>query len=65
MGIYRPQSGRHAAELAAHPAWQGRAEAVEDAESALRTALGGSDRLVLVTGSLYLAGALRELTADS
>jgi dihydrofolate synthase/folylpolyglutamate synthase len=51
--------GRDAAELAAHPAWQGRAEAVEDAHQALSRALAEGDRLVLATGSLYLAGALR------
>jgi dihydrofolate synthase/folylpolyglutamate synthase len=57
--------GRSAGELAAHPAWQGRAAAVDDLEDALETAqklankLAGQAGLVLVTGSVYLAGAAR------
>ncbi|MHC4960009.1 MAG: bifunctional folylpolyglutamate synthase/dihydrofolate synthase [Planctomycetota bacterium] len=57
--------GRDAGELAAHAAWQGRAEAVDDPAQALETALGRTDGLVLATGSLYLAGALRGLTSTS
>jgi dihydrofolate synthase/folylpolyglutamate synthase len=50
--------GRTAEELAAHPA-------IPDAREALEAARGaaGPDGLVLATGSLYLAGALRTLTA--
>jgi dihydrofolate synthase/folylpolyglutamate synthase len=53
--------GRRATALALHPAWEGRAVAVEDAGAALRRArdAAGPRGLVLVTGSLYLAGALR------
>ena len=53
--------GRSADELALHPAWEGRAVAVEDARAALQRArdAAGPQNLVLVTGSLYLAGALR------
>jgi len=55
--------GRDAAALAAHAAWQGRAEAVPDAALALARAKAsaGPRGLVLVTGSFYLAGALRPL----
>jgi dihydrofolate synthase/folylpolyglutamate synthase len=55
--------GRDAHALAAHAAWQGRAEAVPDAAAALARgrALAGPEGLVLVTGSFYLAGALRAL----
>lgn len=53
--------GRPAAELAAHPAWAGHALAEADPAAALARAHGqaGPGGLVLVTGSLYLAGALR------
>jgi dihydrofolate synthase/folylpolyglutamate synthase len=53
--------GRDARALAAHPAWGGRAVAVPDAVAALdrARAAAGEGGLVLVTGSLYLAGALR------
>jgi dihydrofolate synthase/folylpolyglutamate synthase len=53
--------GRTAEELAAHPAWIARARAVPDAVAALDAAraAAGPDGLVLATGSLYLAGALR------
>ncbi|MHC4972436.1 MAG: bifunctional folylpolyglutamate synthase/dihydrofolate synthase [Planctomycetota bacterium] len=53
--------GRTADALALHPAWEGRAVAVEDARAALQRArdAAGPKGLVLVTGSLYLAGALR------
>ncbi|HEX5138423.1 MAG TPA: Mur ligase family protein, partial [Planctomycetota bacterium] len=56
--------GRDAEALAAHPAWQGRAGAVPDAADALgrARAAAGPRGLVLVTGSFYLAGALRPLT---
>lgn len=56
--------GRDPEALAAHAAWDGRAVAVArpaDALAAARDA-AGADGLVLVTGSLYLAGALRPLT---
>jgi dihydrofolate synthase/folylpolyglutamate synthase len=50
--------------LAARPAWQGRARATADAVQALDEAreAAGKDGLVLVTGSVYLAGALRSHT---
>jgi folylpolyglutamate synthase/dihydrofolate synthase len=53
--------GRDARALAAHPAWGGRAVAVQDAVVALDRArdAAGPGGLVLVTDSLYLAGALR------
>jgi dihydrofolate synthase/folylpolyglutamate synthase len=53
--------GRTADALALHPAWEGRAVPLDDARAALRRAheAAGSHGLVLVTGSLYLAGALR------
>jgi len=56
--------GRDAQALAAHAAWEGRAEAVPDAADALARAraAAGPKGLVLVTGSFYLAGALRPLT---
>jgi dihydrofolate synthase/folylpolyglutamate synthase len=55
--------GRDALGLAAHPAWEARAEAVPDAALALARAraAAGPAGLVLVTGSFYLAGALRPL----
>jgi dihydrofolate synthase/folylpolyglutamate synthase len=55
--------GREASALAAHPAWQGRAVAVpEPAEALARAkAAAGPRGIVLVTGSFYLAGALRPL----
>jgi dihydrofolate synthase/folylpolyglutamate synthase len=56
--------GRDPAALAAHGAWTGRAAAEPDPARALacaRAAAGGNG-LVLVTGSLYLAGALRPLS---
>ena len=55
--------GRDAEALARHPAWQGRAEALPDAATALSRAkaAAGPKGLVLVTGSFYLAGALRPL----
>jgi dihydrofolate synthase/folylpolyglutamate synthase len=55
--------GREAVALAAHAAWEGRAEAVPDASLALgrAKAAAGREGLVLVTGSFYLAGALRRL----
>ena len=55
--------GRDAQSLARHPAWAGRAEAVPDAPAALSRArdASGPKGLVLVTGSFYLAGALRPL----
>jgi dihydrofolate synthase/folylpolyglutamate synthase len=55
--------GRTAEELAAHPSW--RARAIPDAAEALAAAreAAGPDGLVLATGSLYLAGALRAHTA--
>jgi dihydrofolate synthase/folylpolyglutamate synthase len=53
--------GRAAAELAAHGAWQQKATAIESPIEALTIARerAGADGLVLVTGSLYLAGAVR------
>jgi dihydrofolate synthase/folylpolyglutamate synthase len=53
--------GRTAEELAAHPVWAERARALPDAGEALKAArdAAGPDGLVLATGSLYLAGALR------
>lgn len=56
--------GRTAEELAANPAWGGRAKAVPDAGAALTLAQdwAGENGLVLATGSMYLAGALRPLT---
>jgi dihydrofolate synthase/folylpolyglutamate synthase len=56
--------GRSAEELAAHPAWGGRAAAVPDAAEALATArdAAGDEGLILATGSMYLAGAIRSLT---
>lgn len=53
--------GSDAGELAAHPAWAGKARAVAQPLAALDAARkrAGSEGLVLVTGSLYLAGALR------
>ncbi len=58
------QRGRPAALLAAHPGWGGRALAHPDALTALSAAraAAGPSGLVLVTGSLYLAGALRRHT---
>ena len=56
---------REAAEaLAARPAWRGRARAVAEAPQALADAqqAAGEEGLVLVTGSIYLAGALRAHT---
>ncbi|MGQ0613251.1 MAG: bifunctional folylpolyglutamate synthase/dihydrofolate synthase [Planctomycetaceae bacterium] len=55
--------GVGAAELARHPAWSGRALALEDPAAALARARAeaGAGGLVLVTGSLYLAGAIRTL----
>ncbi len=55
--------GRDAQALARHAAWEGRAEAVPDARAALARArdAAGPLGLVLVTGSFYLAGALRPL----
>ncbi len=57
--------GRDPAEIAANPVWRDRASAVEKPADALDTARAhaGADGLVLVTGSLYLAGALRAKTA--
>ena len=62
--------GAPAAELAAAPAWVDRARAVPEVDAAAwRRALdearaeAGRDGLVLATGSLYLAGALRPMTA--
>jgi len=56
-----PVRGRDAAELAGHPAFAGRAVAIEEPVAALEAALERSapDGLVLATGSVYLAGALR------
>ncbi len=53
--------GMEARELAAHPAWAGRAQEVPQPLAALERAheLAGSDGLLLVTGSFYLAGTLR------
>ncbi|MHC4931646.1 MAG: bifunctional folylpolyglutamate synthase/dihydrofolate synthase [Planctomycetota bacterium] len=50
--------------LAAHPTWGERAHAIESPAEALEAArkAAGPEGLVLVTGSLYLAGALRSLT---
>ena len=44
-----------------HPAWAGRAREVPQPVAALERAreLAGSDGLLLVTGSFYLAGTLR------
>ncbi len=58
------QRGRAAAELAGHPGWAGRAIAHPDALAALAAARAGAGPagVVLVTGSLYLAGALRRHT---
>jgi folylpolyglutamate synthase/dihydropteroate synthase len=58
-----PHRGRSAEELAEHPAWRERACAVPDAATALKQAraAAGPRGLVLATGSLYLAGALRRL----
>ncbi len=55
--------GRDARALAGQAAWQGRAEAVADPPAALdrAKAAAGPQGLVLVTGSFYLAGALRAL----
>jgi len=52
--------GADPAELAAHEAWRDRAEAVADPAAALQRARAGGG-LVVVAGSLYLAGALRPL----
>ncbi len=64
--------GMPSAELAAAPAWQARAESVgDDDPAAWRASLAqaradaGPAGLVLVTGSLYLAGALRPLTSPT
>ena len=56
--------GRPAETLAAAAAWRNRARAVADTREALDAAraAAGPDGLVLVTGSLYLAGALRRHT---
>jgi len=56
--------GRAAEELAAHPAWTGRAQTANDAAEALEAAreAAGANGIVLATGSMYLAGALRPLT---
>ncbi len=53
--------GMEAHRLAAHPAWAGRAREVPQPVAALERAreLAGSDGLLLVTGSFYLAGTLR------
>jgi len=58
------QRGRPAELLARHPGWAGRAVAHPDGLSALAAARAsaGPSGLVLVTGSLYLAGALRRHT---
>lgn len=55
--------GRDPHALADHPAWEGRAVAVPEAAEALARArdAAGAKGLVLVTGSFYLAGALRPL----
>jgi len=55
--------GRSGEELAAHPGWRDKAHATRDAATALALALAesGPDSLVVATGSLYLAGALRPL----
>jgi len=55
--------GRPAGELADAAAWRGRAHACDDVRAALARARGaaGSGGLVVVTGSLYLAGAVRPL----
>lgn len=55
--------GRDARALARHAAWEGRAEPVPEAPVALfrAKAAAGPAGLVLVTGSFYLAGALRPL----
>ncbi len=55
--------GRDATALARHAAWASRAEAVPEPREALARAkaLAGPEGLVLVTGSFYLAGALRPL----
>jgi len=60
--------GRDAAQLASHPAWKQRAQAIEPLEKALAAARSVCrspsqyGNLVLATGSMYLAGALRPLT---
>jgi dihydrofolate synthase/folylpolyglutamate synthase len=56
--------GLHADALALHRAWNGRAVPVAEAHAALARAraAAGPEGLVLVTGSLYLAGALRPAT---
>ena len=56
--------GRPAEELAAHAAWKDRARAVHEASEALDAArhAAGESGLVLATGSMYLAGALRPIT---
>lgn len=53
--------------LADHPAWRRRPEAVADPAAALERAraAAGPDGLVLVTGSIYLAGALRPILRSS
>ncbi|MHC4937808.1 MAG: bifunctional folylpolyglutamate synthase/dihydrofolate synthase [Planctomycetota bacterium] len=51
--------GRDGGELAAHPAWADKAVAIEEPAAALDAAREKSPDLVLVTGSLYLAGLLR------
>jgi dihydrofolate synthase/folylpolyglutamate synthase len=55
--------GRDPEELAAHPAWAGRGVAIGGGAEALELARrsAGPDGLILATGSLYLAGALRPL----
>jgi dihydrofolate synthase/folylpolyglutamate synthase len=53
------QRGADAASLAAHPAWADRAEAAPSPADALRRARAAGG-LVVVTGSIYLAGALRQ-----
>jgi len=57
--------GRDPADIAAHPAWAGRARVIAQPAAALDEArrAAGPGGLVLVTGSLYLAGALRARTA--
>ena len=55
--------GRTSEELAAHPIWRDRACAMPDPATALKQAkaAAGPRGLVLATGSLYLAGALRSI----
>jgi len=55
------QRGAAPAPLASHPAWRERAEVADSPSSALDRARvrAGAAGLVLVTGSIYLAGALR------